>query len=244
MIDVHTHILYDVDDGSDTLEESIAILKKAIRSGVTDIILTPHYTDKSEYDKSKVDSAFKVLKEKVNELNLDVKLYLGNEIAVYGNINEILSDENVSTLAGSKYMLIEFPMSTDVSYVIDTIYEIKLKGYIPVIAHPERCECFKKNEKLIEEAVNHGALLQCNTGSIIEQYGKTAKRIVTKLLKEHLVTFLATDEKREKNSRYDELLRVEVEVEKLIGRYESKKLLIYNARKLLINEDIIEEQIQ
>ena len=241
MIDIHTHILYNVDDGSDTLEESIAILKKSAWMGVTDIIVTPHYIGKEEYNKAKVDENYRVLKEKVYELGIPIKLYLGNEIAVYSNINEILDDDNVNTLADSRYMLIEFPMSMDVNYVLDTIYEIKVRGYIPVIAHPERCECFRKDQKLIYQVVNEGALLQCNTGSIIEVYGKTAKRIVTKLLKENLVTFLSTDVHSENDNRYDELLKVEVELEKLIGRYEAKKLLVYNARKILINENIIEE---
>ena len=238
MIDIHTHILYNVDDGSDTLEESIAMLKKAALAGVTDIIVTPHYTGVEEYDRFKVEAAYGILKEKVEQLNINVKLHLGNEIAIYGNITEILNDENVNSLAGTKYILIEFPMSTDVNYVLDTIYEIRLKGYIPVIAHPERCECFRKNEQVLKDAVGEGALIQCNTGSLIEVYGKTAKRIVRKLLKENLVTFLATDTHNEKNNGYDDLLKVEVEVEKLIGRYEAKKLFVYNARKLLINENI------
>lgn len=238
MIDIHTHIIYDVDDGSDTIEESVAILKSACKNGVTDIILTPHYIESNEYNMEKVYEHFDALKQEIDKQNIDIKLHLGNEVAVYGNISGLLNEHNITNLAGSKYMLIEFPMSTDVSYVIDTIYEMRLKGIIPVIAHPERCECFRAHYERIQEAVNEGALIQCNTGSLMGIYGDTAKKIVKKLLKEKLVHFLSTDTHTLKNCRYENLHKVEAEVEKLVGKFEKNKLLVYNARKLIINEDI------
>lgn len=241
MIDIHTHIIYDVDDGSDTLEESIAILKKASINGVTDIILTPHYIDEGRFNKEKIVENFNLLLEKVKEEEIPIKIYLGNEIAIYGNVTKILQDERVETLANSKYILIEFPMGTDVDYVLDTIYEIKLKKLVPVIAHPERCECFVKHPELINEAVNEGALLQCNTGSLLGIYGLRAKKIVKKLLKDNLITFFATDTHKEKNRRYKELHLVQDEVEKIVGRYEKNKLFIYNARNILLNNDITKE---
>jgi len=238
MIDIHTHIIYDVDDGSDTIEESVAILKSAANNGVTDVILTPHYIEPTEYDKQKVLENFEKLKLEVQKYNLQVKLYLGNEIAVYGNISQILQDADIFTLANSRYVLIEFPMNTDVSYVSNTIYEMRIKGLVPIIAHPERCECFRVHYDRIREAVNEGALIQCNTGSVMGTYGNTAKKIVKKLLKEKLVHFLATDTHCIKNNRYDNLHKVEAEVEKMVGKYEKNKLFIYNARNILINEKI------
>ena len=241
MIDIHTHIIFDVDDGSDTLEESIAILKKARENGVTDIILTPHYIDEGRYDKEKIDRNFNILLKKVNEQDIDIKLYLGNEIAVYGNITRILEDKRVKCLANSKYILIEFPMGTDVDYVLDTIYEIKLKNLVPVIAHPERCECFVKHPELINNVVNEGALLQCNTGSLLGVYGLKAKKIVKKLLKDNLISFFATDTHNAKNRRYKELNKVEIKVEEMVGLYEKNKLFVYNARNILLNNDITKD---
>ena len=238
MIDIHTHIIYDVDDGSDTIDESVAILKSASFNGVTDIILTPHYIDGGEYNKDKVSQNFENLKNEVFKQDLNVKLHLGNEIAVYGDVNSFVELGEVTPLANSRYMLIEFPMSTDVSYVQDTIYEMKVRGLVPIIAHPERCECFRKNYDRIKDAVEEGALIQCNTGSLLGTYGNTAKKIVKKLLKERLVHFLATDTHSTKNNRYDNLHKVEAEVEKMVGLYEKNKLFVYNARNILINENI------
>ena len=238
MIDIHTHIIYAVDDGSDTIEESVAILKSAEENGVTDIILTPHYIEANEYAKDKVQEHFEQLNLEAKKQNLNIKLHLGNEVAVYGNIFDILEDKNITTLANSKYMLIEFPMNTDVSYVMDTIYEMKIKGVVPIIAHPERCECFRTHYERIKEAVSEGALIQCNTGSIMGTYGSTAQKIVKRLLKERLVHFLATDTHSTKNNRYENLHKVEVKVEKIVGKYEKNKLFVYNARNILINGNI------
>ena len=238
MIDIHTHILYDVDDGSDTIDESVAILKSAKKNGVTDVVLTPHYVEAAEYDDEKIKENFNVLKEKIEKDRIDIKLHLANEVAIYGNVYSVLADKRINTIANSRYMLIEFPMSTDVSYVLDTIYEMKIKGITPIIAHPERCECFRKHIERIKEAVDEGALIQCNTGSIMGTYGNTAKKIVKKLLKEKLVHFLATDTHSIKNSRYEDLNKVQVEVEKMVGLYEKNKLFVYNARKVLINEEV------
>lgn len=236
MIDIHTHVIFDVDDGSDTIDESVAIIKSAASCGVTDIICTPHYLDPYEYDAQKVNDNFNTLKSIVSDI--PVKLHLGNEIAVYGNIVDILNKKNINHLAGSRYMLIEFPMSTDVDYVSDTIYEIKINGFIPIIAHPERCECFRKHIERVKKAVEDGAFIQCNTGSLMGTYGNTAKKIVKKLLKEHLVHFMATDTHSTKNKRYESLPKVELEVEKMIGRFEKNKIFVYNARQVLLNQEI------
>lgn len=238
MIDIHTHIIFDVDDGSDTLEESVAILKSAALNGVTDIILTPHYIEINEYDKQKVLENFEILKSEVKKQNIDIKLHIGNEVAIYGNVSQILSEGDITTLANSRYVLIEFPMNVDVSYVLDTIYEMRIKGLVPIIAHPERCECFRLHYDRIKDAVEEGALIQCNTGSIIGTYGNTAKKIVKKLLKDKLIHFFATDTHSTKNNRYDNLHKVEAEIEKMVGKYEKNKMFIYNARNILINENI------
>lgn len=240
MVDIHTHIIYGVDDGSDTIEESVAILKCAAQNGVTHLILTPHYIDKGEYNKDECLAKFQILKDEIRKQDVGIKLYFGNEIAVYGNIAEILEDGQVESLAGSKYMLIEFPMNVDVPYVEDTIYEMKLKGFIPIIAHPERCECFRIHYDRIKKAVEEGAYMQCNTGSLNGSYGITARKIVKNMLKDNLVHFFATDTHSIKNTRYDKLIYVQDEVEKLVGRYAKNRLFVYNARNILINKEIEE----
>ena len=240
MIDIHTHILHAVDDGSDALEESVAILQSAESVGVTDIICTPHYLSKEEFNKELVLKRFNELKEEIKKKNININLHLGTEIAVYGRVDKLLEDKDLTSLAGSKYLLIEFPMAIDVDYVLDTVYEIKVRGFIPVIAHPERCECFKRDYSLITKAIKEGALIQCNIDSLLGGNGTTAKRIIRSLLKEHKVDFLVTDIHSITNNRYERLPKAMKKVEKLVGKEYMYELFEHNARKILLNENIEE----
>lgn len=238
MVDIHTHIIFNVDDGSDTIEESVALIKYAASQGVTDIILTPHFTERYMYNKEKINENYSKLVEVVEKENIELTLHLGNEIAIYGNMAEILESGIARRLANSKYILIEFPMAIDVNYVLDTIYEARLRGIVPIIAHPERCECFRRNAQLISMAVKEGALIQCNTGSIMGEYGNTAKGIVKRLLQENLIHFFATDTHRKNREGYTELKEVQKQVIKLVGEEKASQLFEYNPMKIIKNEDI------
>jgi protein-tyrosine phosphatase len=236
MIDIHTHILHGVDDGSDTLEESVAILKSAESAGVTDIICTPHYLSREEFNKKIILKRFEELKKETKKQNININLHLGAEVAVYGRADKLFEDEDLTTLSNSKYILIEFPMAIDVDYVLDAVYEIKVRGLIPVIAHPERCECFRRNYNLITEAIEEGALIQCNIDSLLGGNGTMAKKIIKSLLKEKKVTFLVTDVHSITNNRYERLPKAMKEVEKLVGTKYKDELFEHNARNILINK--------
>ncbi len=238
MIDIHTHIIHGVDDGSGTLEESVAILKSAALNGVTDVICTSHYLSPEEFNKEQVLENFHVLKEKIKEENININLHLGSETAVYGRADKLFAADNLVTLADSKYILIEFPMAIDVDYVLDAVYEARVRKLVPVIAHPERCECFRRDYDLILKAIDEGALIQCNLTSLMGDNGHTAKNIVKRLLKEKKVHFFATDTHSILRNRYDKLNKMTATLEKLVGRAYKNKLLEYNARAILMNEDI------
>lgn len=240
MIDIHTHILFNVDDGSDTITESVALIRFAAKSGVTGIILTPHYTgnSKEDYKNENVEKNFQELVKEVKERNIDVNLYLGNEVAVYGNICEILEDGKAKTLANSRYMLIEFPMQASVNYCLDTVYEMRVRNITPIIAHPERCECFRKDITIVEKAVEEGALFQVNLGSVFGDHGRIAKKIAKKLLKEDLVHFIATDTHRAFSNKYEMLEKRLHRLNRFIGKEKVIKITTINQQKVLNNEEI------
>jgi len=227
MIDIHSHILFDVDDGSDTITESVALIKSALAAGVTEIILTPHYTGntKEDYRNENVDKHFSELVKQIKDRGIKINIYLGNEVAVYGNICDILDTKVAKTLAGSRYMLIEFPMEADVNYCLDTVYEMKMRGITPIIAHPERCECFKKDYSLVEKAVQEGACIQ-------------VKKIARKLLKSKLVNFLAIDNHHIIRDKYTDLPKRIRKLNRMFGAEYINGLTVYNQEKILRNEEI------
>lgn len=188
MIDIHTHILFDVDDGSDSLETSIKMIQKEISDGVTDIILTPHYNKRSKsFNKERIISNYHQLLKEVKDRNLNINLYLGYEIYYReGMLKEIEG----FTIANSKYLLIEF--STNIQTDIEElVYDLVSNGYKPIIAHCERYTYLSIDDYIkIKEA---GALLQVNAATVIGKHGLKLKRRFKKLLSLGLVDFIASD---------------------------------------------------
>lgn len=195
MIDIHSHILYEVDDGSKSIEESINILSFLSKIGYTDVILTPHYIEYSSYNKNKFDNEkkLKLLKNKLKENNVNINIYLGNEIYINNNILNLVKNSEISTLNNSKYLLIELPMNGKYDNYIEIFRELIENGYIVILAHPERYISFQKDFSLILELKEMGILFQCNIESILKKYGRGAYKLIKKLSKEKLINFLASD---------------------------------------------------
>jgi protein-tyrosine phosphatase len=198
MIDIHSHILPNVDDGSKTIEDSILMIKKEISDGVTDLILTPHV--QSRVTKASKERHIEIFNElvdlvKLNELNINI--YLGAEIFFRSHID---TDYDKYSLANTKYILVEFAFDLDTP-IDEIVYDLSRSGYIPIVAHVERYSYL--NLERIKQIKQSGALLQVNTTSVLGYDDKVKKSYVYKLLKEKLIDFVATDthnlEKREPN---------------------------------------------
>ena len=217
MIDIHSHILNEVDDGSDSFSCSIEILKKAENAGFTDIILTPHYIE-NYYDNTK-----KVIKPKINALkkeiykeNIVVQLYEGNEVFLSDNTPNLLYNAQIATLANSRYVLFEVPFTNKMLTLGQIVSEIKSLGYIPVLAHPERYAFIQENPASIKEILNYGVFLQSNYGSFVGQYGKAAKITAEILLKSHVIHFLGSDTHKHGlvYEKIDDIIKKLVEISK------------------------------
>ena len=238
-IDIHSHILYGIDDGSKTLEESIEIIKQHIEMGFKDIVLTPHYIENSKYetDNKEKTKLLETLKKETKKQKLDINLYLGNEVFV-NNILEI-KKEKILKINNSKFLLIEFPMNEKPKNINNILYEIKIQGIIPVIAHPERYSFVQKNPDLVDEWIEEGALLQSNYGSIIGVYGDNAKKTIKKLLKKNKIKALATDIHFPNNKIYQNIEKSRKRIKKIIGEEKFIELTITNPKKIIENKDII-----
>lgn len=237
MKDLHSHLLYGIDDGSLDISESISILKEAKEQGIIEIILTPHYIENSSYNynnEEKKKRLSKLIKE-VKKEHLNIKLYLGNEIMICDNILELLEEKKITTLNNSKYLLIEFPLENMLYNTKDIIYNLVLAGYIPIISHPERYRIFQRHPDHIEEYLRMGVLLQGNYQSLFGIYGRNAKKTLKTLLKKGRITFLASD------THHDSDFKVEKLKKKLRAILKDKKvvedIINNNFDKVITNED-------
>ena len=123
MKDLHSHLLYGIDDGCKTIDESIELIRKMLESGFNKIVLTPHYISNSDYNSNRENNLkiFNELRQKVLDNNLNVQLYLGNEIYLDNNSLTLLKNGTLSSIANTKYILFELPLGNQVRNVLDLL---------------------------------------------------------------------------------------------------------------------------
>lgn len=195
MTDVHSHILFDVDDGSNNIEESIELLKKLKSIGFNNVILTPHYIEGSDYCSLNPEKKEKleILKNELNKNNIDINIYLGNEIFINDNIVKSINDGKIYPINNSKYVLIELPFHNQILNLDDILFEINHAGFIPILAHPERYSYFQDNYKVVDLLKENGVLFQANYSSILGYYGKQSQKLLKYMLKKKYIDYLGTD---------------------------------------------------
>lgn len=238
MKDLHSHLLPGIDDGSKTIEESIDLLRKMSNEGIKEIVVTPHYIENSNYtcNNRKKKALLNKLKKKLKEENIDITLYIGNEIYFANNIVELLEKKEIISLNESKYILFEFPMHGSYKNSGEIISKIISCGYIPILAHPERYKTFLKQPNLAEEYLRMGVLLQGNYTSLFRKYGKKSEKLLKYYIKKGWISFLGSDTHHEFNYSMKKL-------EKKLHRINKNKDYIYditegNFDKVMKNESI------
>ena len=194
MIDIHTHVIPYVDDGSPNLETSLEMIKHEISIGVDTIYCTPHHIF-HRYEKSveEIKKNFLLLKEAVEKENLPVTLYLGQEICYSHreDIIEMLKEGKLLTLNNTNRVLLEFSFTREPEDLMDIIYNFGVNGYKIIVAHVERYEWMTVDK--VKALRAEEALIQINSNSILGLSSGKEKRFVKKLLKQNLVDFVASD---------------------------------------------------
>lgn len=195
MTDIHSHLLFDVDDGSRSIEESIELLSRMKEIGFDNVIITPHYIEDSDYNSKNIEkeNKLKELKIALSKENIDINICIGNEIFINENIISLIEDGSIESLNNTNHLLIELPFHNKILNLEDIIYELKYNGYVPVIAHPERYTYFQEDYELVDKLKEEGVLFQCNYSSIIGYYGKDALKLLKYMLKHRYVDYLGTD---------------------------------------------------
>ena len=238
MIDIHCHILPNVDDGSESLEESIAMAKIAESEGITKIVNTSHCHFDFKYKKG---NELKLELEKFNqalkEENINIEVLLGNELYYTSDLIERFDELDFFSMNNSKYILMEFSPINFPKNIEDVIYEIKIRGYIPIIAHAERYKQVQEDVNIVLDCIKEGALIQVNASSILGKNGEKAEDTSKKLLDNNMVHFVATD--AHSSNRRRPLIKDSYNyILKNYGKEVSEKLFIENPTAVIENRDI------
>ncbi len=199
MIDIHSHILFGVDDGCKTIEDSIKMIESAVQNGINELILTPHfsYMRKFTVEIATIQEKFDSLIAKVDLLGIKVKLYLGREIDETDKIIKLLEDGTCQVMNGTRYILIDFGMNK--CDIDEFVYDLVINGYIPIIAHPERYKYVKDIKEYVKWKKT-GALIQINASSLMHPSSLHMKRMTKSAIKNKLVDFVASDAHRDPKS--------------------------------------------
>lgn len=235
MIDIHNHVVFSVDDGSKSIEQSIRMIKTASEAGITEMCFTPHYMeDGYQTERNVLEEKVFQIKEALASEKVNMKVYLGEEVFIFPNLPRSL--DKVVCLNDSRYILIEFPLVEEVGYIEETIYELFSLGKVPIIAHPERYMATASDFSFIQNIAAQGALLQINANSLVGHYGREAKKLAMKLLAEDMVHFVGSDAH---SSGGYELLNESLKVlSGLVSKEKYIELTEKNPGKVLNDEEI------
>ncbi len=228
MVDIHSHLLPNVDDGSDSLEMSLDILRKQEAIGVTKVILTPHYKSSvNSYTKEELLEKFNEFKLKVKQSGINIELFLGQEVYCNSRIYSNLKNNEVFTINDTKYVLVEFHYFNETD-IADYVYNLISMGYIPIIAHVERYTYLDWNT--IFDLKQMGALIQVNASSINGENGRRIQKYLLDAMGNGLIDFVASDTHSKRQTELDKAYK---KICKVLGKDVANMVLRDNAENIL-----------
>ncbi|MBF0715603.1 CpsB/CapC family capsule biosynthesis tyrosine phosphatase [Gemelliphila palaticanis] len=239
MIDIHSHMIFGVDDGPKTLEESLELIDDAYKKGIKKIIATSHRRKGMfETPEQIIQKNFNTILENVKNKYDDLVIYYGAEIYYTLDIVRKLENREIPTLANTDYVLVEFSSNVSKRDILKAIDSVLILGLKPIIAHLERYNISEDNN-LVESIINKGAYIQVNAASILKPklFGdkeKIYKKRAKNLLKNDFVHFVASDmhnlatRKNYLNDAYDIISRN-------YGEKVAQEVIINNQEKLINN---------
>ncbi|HEN6030176.1 tyrosine protein phosphatase [Streptococcus agalactiae] len=243
MIDIHSHIVFDVDDGPKTLEESLSLIEESYRQGVRIIVSTSHRRKGMfETPEDIIFKNFSIVKHEAEKRFEHLQILYGGELYYTSDMLEKLKLKQIPTLNNTKFALIEFSMQTSWKDIHTALSNVLMLGITPVVAHIERYNALENQKERVKEIINMGCYTQINSSHILKQKlfndkHKRFKKRARYFLEENLVHFVASD-----MHNLDVRPPFLAEAYKIIcrdfGKKRANQLFIENAQSILKNHYI------
>jgi protein-tyrosine phosphatase len=237
MIDIHSHVLPGLDDGSRAFEESLEMVRVAAETGTTDLVASPHANLEFQFDPA-------VVEERLAELRAAspaLRIHCGCDFHLYfDNIHDALAHPTKYTINHKRYLLVEFPDILIAKTTPQVFEELLRAGMIPIITHPERNYLLHKRMEEMETWIANGCLVQVTAQSLLGRFGGDARTVAHRLMKRGLVHFIASDA----HDPEDRPPRLDLAYNLVAGRYgrERAELLFVTNPKAAIDGDPLPEQ--
>lgn len=243
MTDIHCHILPRVDDGADNLEEALEMARMAADSGVGTLIATPHCNLPFEREKNHLSPAllegFARLRRAVEAEGIPIDLRLGAEVLCTPEVPELARAGNLPTLAGSRYLLLEFFFDEELDYMEEMLAAVAETGLVPVIAHPERYEAIQRAPRVVERWFRMGYVIQLNKGSILGRLGGRAQESAEWIL-DHGLAHLVASDAHSSNLRTPQMGELADHLRRFWGSEYTRVLLNVNPGRILLDQPMLE----
>ncbi len=237
MFDLHCHVLYGIDDGAKSIDDSVEMLRMAEQIGFQGVVLTPHYMSYTNYISpvNENKKRLKALRKAIAEEGIDVKLFLGNELYYEPELLNMVGSREFTPINKSDYFLVEtMRHDSNVEHVQDFLYRLQTKGYKTILAHPERYDFVQDDPNILIDFMKKGTLIQMNMLSLIGFYGSRSQETAEIMLEHNMVQFMASDAHRVKS--YEKMaVACEVAVD-WIGAKKFKELMVLNPAIVLSNK--------
>ncbi|CQR46220.1 Tyrosine-protein phosphatase YwqE [Paraliobacillus sp. PM-2] len=195
MIDIHSHILPNIDDGAKHMEESVAMARAAVAEGIHTIIATPHHKN-GRYDNTKemILPLVDQLNTRLQQEEIPLTVLAGQESRIYGEMIEDYEQGIVLPLnETTRYVFVEFPSNDVPRYAKQLMFDMQVNDLKPIIVHPERNKAIMEDPSILYEFVRNGTLTQITAASVTGHFGKKIKKFTHELIESNLTHFIASD---------------------------------------------------
>lgn len=235
MIDIHSHILPGIDDGAQTLEDSITLCQYAVENGITHMLFTPHIHP-GRYDNTDkaINEVFKPLKKKLEELQIPLKVSYAAEVRISVEMMEMVALKQIPFIGHYKgffYLLLEMPHSHILPGSEKLIQWLNKRNIKVIIAHPERNKEIQRNIDKLEPFIKNGCLLQLTSASVSGKFGEICQNVSKQLIDRKWVSFVASDAHNIQN-RPPDLYQAKPNLTQWVGAEKARKLLFDNQKTL------------
>lgn len=240
LVDLHIHILPSLDDGAQSMRDSLAMADIAVRSGVRIMVVTPHANQTRRFENyatPRMQQVFEAFCREVRRAGLPLRVLPGMEIYASRDVVERIRRHELCPLAGTDYYLVEFPFTCPASEIEWLLQRMLRHGYRPIIAHPERYHCIQRDPQQLARWQEMGCAAQLNRGSVQGQFGSVCGETARYLIDRDWVDLFGSDA-HGVHRRTPEMASIREYLTKHKGREAAQRLLVDNPIALLRNQTL------
>lgn len=235
LTDIHCHIIPGVDDGARSMKDAQEMVRIAYEDGTRRIIGTPHYGNRrAKASRGTILLKYMELKAWVQENYPDMEVYLGQELFYRHGIEQHVRDTKAMTIAGSRYVLVEFDPEESYGRIRQGLEAVQMEGYWPILAHVERYRHLMDKSEHVQELIHMGVFIQVNARSVTGENGWKSKSCAKRLLKKEWVHFIASDG-HDTKYRQPSIQKAMMRIARRYGSAYARRVAITNPSKIIEN---------